>query len=79
MKISLSIEDDSIKILIDNILHLSVNQNRLLGIQSWVGSDKYIIQFYMKGNNIICEYNNKKKWEKILSLLSCNNLYNKDF
>lgn len=79
MKISLSIKDDSIKIFIDNILHLSLNQDKLLGVQAWVSSDKYIIQFYMNGNSIVCEYGNNKMWKKVLKLLEQNNLYNSNF
>lgn len=79
MKVELSIKNDSIGILINGVIHLSLNQKKLLGVQSWIGSDKYMIEFYMKGNNILCEYDDKKKWLKILTLLSNNNLFNNNF
>jgi hypothetical protein len=78
-KITLEIKDDAIKIYFDGILHLCISKQRLLAVQSWITPDKYTIEFYMQGNSILCEYENKERWETILSLLSEKNLFNKNF
>lgn len=79
MKIELQIKDDAIKIFINSIIHVCVNQKELQGFQSWIGSDKYMIQFYLKGGKILCEYDSIDNWSKILTLLSKHNLFNRDF
>lgn len=79
MKVELQIKDDAIKVFINGLLHICISQSKLLGIQSWIGADKYMIEFNMKGNKILCEYDSFKKWEKILTLLSKYNLFNNNF
>lgn len=79
MNAQLYIKDDAIKIYINGSIHLCFKQDSLLGIQSWIGTDKYMIEFYLNGNNILCEYDSVKKWKKILSLLSKHNLFNSNF
>lgn len=79
MKIELQIKDDAIKIFINGIIHICINQSELLCFQSWIGTDKYMIQFNLKGDKMLCEYDSFKKWQKILTLLSKHNLFNRNF
>ncbi len=65
-------EDNSIKIYLEGLLHLSLKQSELVGFQSWKPTEAdgmYCIEFYMKGNTILCEYVNEKLWCNVLGLL----------
>lgn len=69
----------SFKIYFDNVLHLYVG-SAPIGIQSWVCSDKspefskeglkYVIEILLPEVAIVCEYDEKEKWETILNLLN---------
>lgn len=79
MNVELQIKDDAIKIFVNNTIHICINQKQFLGVQSWVTNNRWYIEFYCKGNKkILCEYDSIKKWNKILSLLSKHNLFNKN-
>lgn len=72
MEISIKVEFGVIKIFFDDVLHLRFNKDKLLGFQSWVYDEKFIIEYYLVGGSIETEYNNKEKWKKILKLLDEN-------
>lgn len=77
--ISLRIINGVIRIYINELLHLSLRQDNLLGIQSYVfgySQNDYRIEFYLKETTIIVEYDTKDKWEQILRLIEQNNLIN---
>lgn len=77
--ISLRIINGVIRIYINELLHLSLRQDNLLGIQSYVfgySQNDYRIEFYLKETTIIVEYDTKDKWEQILRLIDQNNLIN---
>ncbi len=75
----LEISKKQIKILIDDILHLSIKQEELIAIQSWImgyGPEaKYHIEFTTKTQAVNSEYDNIEKWKNILNLLNENELY----
>ncbi len=77
-KYSLIIDKKQIKIFINDILHLSIMQNELISIQSWIigyNSDrKYCIEYTTKTQVINSEYDNIKKWKSILNLLNKNSV-----
>lgn len=66
----------SLKIYIDNILHLEIRMENHDGIQSWYedsGKKMFCIEFYRKvGASILLEYDEKDKWETILKLIDKN-------
>lgn len=71
-KYKLFIEDKTIKIYINDTLHLFIRADQLLGIQSWIeGYDKqkYYIEFVMKNGTVSTTYDDIDKWKSILDLL----------
>lgn len=64
---------NSLRIYIDNILHLELPIDNHDGVQSWlVGTNNpyYCIEFYRKqGEPILLEYEDKDIWVRILDLI----------
>jgi len=63
----------SLKVFIEDILHLEVRMDKYLGLQSWLdggGSSMYYIEICMDGGNILLEYDDKELWKGVLSLLN---------
>lgn len=78
-KYNINIEENSVRIYINNILHLKLKQDELIGIQSWMfgygKSRKYHIELTTKTQTIELVYNLEDKWKSILDLLDKNNLW----
>ena len=56
-----------LRIYINGLLHFSVILDELVGIQSWIVSQRsYRIEYYLKSRKIICEYDSRQTWESIL-------------
>lgn len=70
--ITLKIEFGVLKIFFGESLHLYLNKDKLLGIQSWIYDEKYLIEYTLIGNTIESEYNDIEKWKYILKLLNEN-------
>jgi len=73
-----SVKDNAVKIYINNVLHISLKQEDIIGFQSWVdGIDtkRYIIEFYTKGVTFTTGYNEHEKWKTILKALDELDLY----
>lgn len=52
-------KDGSIKIYIDDLIHLSLKREDIIGFQSWIEGDdtkRYIIEYYTKHNSNIINY-----------------------
>lgn len=59
----------SIKIYINNILHLFI-ADRITSLQSWNMENQFwIIEITTKNNKIKLEYDNPFKWESVLNTL----------
>lgn len=71
MIIKVKIHYTTLRIYIDNILHLSIKQEELIGFQSYImGTQDFFIEFYMKNGPIIeCKYTKKEIWIEILNQL----------
>ena len=73
MKFNFKNKDGSIKIYIDDIIHISLKREDIIGFQSWIEGDdtkRYIIEYYTKHNsNIYTGYNEEIKWKSVLKLL----------
>jgi len=68
------VENGSVKIYINDILHVCVKQKNFIGFQAWrEGSEtreKYhVIEYYTKDKTFKTEYNEREKWISILDLL----------
>lgn len=71
-KFEISVDNNIIKIHIDEMLHLAIKQSELIGIQSWVkgdGSGTYCIEFSTRTRNILAEYSTIDKWKNVLRFL----------
>jgi hypothetical protein len=66
---------DAVKIYIDNVLHLSIKKDELIGIQSWKTDTMYCIEYTLKSSSILCEYVEKDLWINMLNMLDQSNLY----
>lgn len=68
MSVTLKSQGTNFKLYIDNTLHIYLDCNRLLSIQSWISSDGwYYIEF--NGCGLKASYDNKKLWKEILRQL----------
>jgi len=70
--------DNSIKIYINETLHVSIRHDELVGFQSWIMGEKYkkyVIEFYTKTNSFTTEYNDIDKWKNILAKLDDCHMY----
>jgi hypothetical protein len=60
----------SIKIYINNLLHLFI-ADRITSLQSWNMEDQFwIIEITTKNNKIKLEYDSQTKWEQVLNELN---------
>jgi len=72
----------SLKIYINEKLHLFIKQKDLVGLQSWYSSTteaerqcgffekKYVIEYITTRNVITTEYNKIEMWEEVLRLIN---------
>jgi len=64
------IENNYLKIFIDDTLHLAVDTTKLRGIQAWLYTEDFLyIQYYLSDTKIKCEYNSPKIWKEVLTEL----------
>jgi len=76
-------KDNQIKIYFNDVIHLTLRQDNLLGFQSWILGDEhetYWIEYTMKdGVEILTGYDKIDKWKTILELLDKENLFSGKF
>jgi hypothetical protein len=70
-KIEIKIGPSEVAVLIRNLPHLLLRRQDLIGIQSYykttgVRDPLYFIEFTMRHETIIADYNDRKLWEGIL-------------
>jgi hypothetical protein len=71
MKVELLIDHYTIKLMIDELIHVYLLRDEFVGFQSWADKkDQYSIEFYTKTNSILTEQDNKDKWLAILRELN---------
>lgn len=63
---------NNLKIFIHKTLHLHIERDKYLGLQSWKHQEKLAIEITLTTNTIILEYDTVEKWEKVLNLLNDN-------
>lgn len=70
--ISITTKGAWIKIFIGDLLHVTFNRHRLIGIQTWIqgDDDKYCVEFTFRGGaTILSEYNTRDKWESVIKAI----------
>lgn len=80
--IIVEVKDNQFKIYIDDLVHLLIKKDELIGVQSWILGDDtriYCIEYTLKDKEILTEYNEIDKWKRILTLIDKNNLFNERF
>lgn len=70
-KIEIKIGPSEVAVLIRNLPHLLLRRQDLIGIQSYykttgVRDPLYFIEFTMRNDTIIADYNDRLLWERIL-------------
>lgn len=73
-KYSIKVEDNCIKLYINDLIHVAIKKPDFVGYTSWIigfqePTRKYCIEFITKDQDILTEYNDIKKWKTILKLL----------
>lgn len=73
--ITIKRDNEQLRIYFDDILHLYIKMNDLIGIQSWIdiNSGGFFIEYYFStGPKITCNYNVRTRWTEMLKLLEQN-------
>jgi len=69
MKINVEIEGNEFKVKINDLPHLCI-KDRIIGYQAWIEENKwYKIEYYLKNQTILTEYDNIEKWMEIIKQL----------
>ena len=71
MKVSATLHSGMLRIYINDLPHLVVKRDQLVGFQSWMkGADGlHCIEIYTITTTILLEYNTLDKWKKVLKVL----------
>ena len=71
MAVTSKITLDSVKVYVENILHIHFLRSNFIGLQSWGYEQEslFYIDIILVGAPIHCEYQKKELWVKILSEL----------
>jgi hypothetical protein len=71
MNVELKINHYTIKLFIDNFVHVHIERKEFVGYSSWSdGNGAYSIEFITKTNSFIIEQDTKEKWMQILTVLN---------
>lgn len=62
---------EEFRIYFDDILHLQLKLNDLIGFQSWIHGEKefYIEYYFINNSKITTAYGEKERWKTVLKLL----------
>lgn len=73
MQITGEIDHYTIRIYVDNVLHLYIWKEQLLGFQSWIDTKRrHVIEYYLKDGKILSEYDDRETWVQVLKILEEN-------
>ena len=65
-----AIEFDSIRVYINDTLHIDVQRSKLRGIGSWQWANGYFaIEFIFERNRMLVEYETRERWKAVLDEL----------
>lgn len=69
INVKISVMDNQVKIYVNEIIHLLIKQDQLVGIQSWVSGNEYKtywIEYTLKTREILSNYEVPELWKEIL-------------
>lgn len=71
VKITSEITVSSIKVRIDDILHLHIPRDRYVGLHAWQFRDEstFYLEIILNGGTILAEYDRRDMWVSILAEL----------
>lgn len=70
MTVSCIIRFNTIKIYVNEVLHLSFFKTKKVTIESWIeGAGHYIIEINTGDVLLLCEYDSPEKWKAVLEAL----------
>ena len=80
MQARIDIGYNSVRIYINDVVHVSFKKSELLGIQAWIedsSTNVYWIRYYLNGKkDIKCAYWEPDNWSTIMKLLDTEEIYN---
>ena len=78
MQARIDIGYNSVRIYINDIVHVSFKKSELLGIQAWIegsSTNVYWIKYYLTGGNIKSAFWEPEQWTEIMKLLDTQEIY----
>lgn len=70
MKVEVKTSFNTIRILINDVLHVALKKDEFVGVQTWIeGTGKWCIEYHLKTTSILTEQDSKEKWEAIIKEL----------
>jgi hypothetical protein len=70
MSIEVKLKGDVLSIYIDSLPHLIIRKS-IIGFQAWNRENRWWeIEFYLKDQKILTQYDDSKKWSEILKQLN---------
>lgn len=70
MEVTTKLYQSTLKVYIDGFLHLTIPKARFIALQSWIERpDWHVVEIYLEGQTITCEYTSLAKWQAILRAL----------
>lgn len=72
MKITSNISQASIKIYINDVLHIHYKRDKFVSLQSWQyeSEQMFYIEVILDGDVMTCDYDNRTLWTGILAELN---------
>lgn len=72
LNVKITVADNQVKIYLNEIIHLLIKQDQLVGIQSWTTGEEYKtywIEYTLKTREILSGYEGPELWKAILMQL----------
>ena len=73
------VNDGTVKVYVNGILHVSIKRDVLISVQSWEVDGVYYIQYQTTSGGIMTDYDTADKWLAILKELDSVDLYQKSY
>lgn len=71
MKVTSKISHASIRIYVNDVLHIHIVREKFLGLSSWLyeREEMYYIEVVLRGGNITVDYDRRDLWTLVLAEL----------
>lgn len=71
--ITIKRDTEQLAIYFNEIVHVYIRINELVGVQSWIGANSFFIEYYFRdGAKITCTYDIRSRWIDMLKVLEEN-------